>query len=431
MDNMDNNETDEIKQAKIACSEELSVIRMQMLNSYPFIGSIAMKLDLIPVRDYRVSTACTDGSRVYVDVAFFESLTSEEKKFLFAHEVWHCVLMHMIRKQSREVNLFNIAADKEINYLLKNDGFTLIDGCCYPESNEAGLSAEQIYELMLKNKNDNSNNGNQFDEHIYDNESTPQNSSGGNRNMDSDGNITDKFGKVGMDKDFQQNPANVDKDFADKMKESIIASAQEVEQRMKGSLPNYIEQIVNKVLTPQFNWKELLAQYVAKINLENKTWSRVNRRHIWNDEYYQGKHNESMKVACLLDTSGSCVDDLEKFMSELSALVSSFGEYELVVYQCDTEIKSIDYYNNNNPFPVNDISKLKIYGGGGSDFRPAFDKICKDLSNDDNAYSIIVAFTDGYIDVPRYNNTNKDIIWVLTNDGTPPCEYGTPIKFND
>ena len=72
-----------------------------------------------------------------------------------------------------------------------------------------------------------------------------------------------------------------------------------------------------------------------------------------------------------------------------------------------------------------------MYGGGGSDFRPAFDKICEDLSYDDNKYNIIVVFTDGYIDVPRYNQTGKEIIWVLTKDGSAPANYGYTIKFNE
>lgn len=434
---MDTNDTEEIKKAKIACAEELSVIRMGLLNTYPFIGSISMKLDLIPVRDKRVGTACTDGQRMYVDIAFFESLSKEEKKFLFAHEVWHCVLMHPIRKQSRDISLFNIATDKEINYLLDNDGFTIIKGCCYPTADEMGLSAEQIYEKMLKEQKQNKQQagGNQFDEHIYDGDNIDGKGNStkdcGTRQTDGNGNITDKFGQVGYDSEFQANPIKVEKDFAEKMKESIVASAQEVSQRSKGSLPAYIEQMVNKMLEPQFNWKELLSQYVAKINLENKSWSRVNRRHIWKDEYYQGRYNEAMKVACLIDTSGSCVSDVEKFMSELNALVSSFGDYSMMVYECDTEIKNITHYDNSNPFPINDVSKMRLHGGGGSDFRPAFDKICEDLSNDGDAYNVIVAFTDGYIDVPKYNNTDKDIIWVLTNDGRKPCDYGTAIQFND
>lgn len=444
MTNADLNNTPEIIAAKQACAEELSVIRMKMLQDYPFIGSIAMKLEVIPVRDVRVPTACTDGSRVYVDVAFFESLSKEEKRFLFAHEVWHCVLMHMIRKQSREVSLFNIATDKEINYLLKNDGFTLIPDCCYPEQDEMGLSAEQIYEKLIQKQNkqnqqNSNNNGNQFDDHIYDGnsatgdgqESDSDNSKNEGRSKSKDGKISDKYGEVGNDSDFESNPASVDKDFADKMKENIISSAMEVSQRSKGSLPDYIGQMIEKMLEPEFNWKELLSQFITKINLEKKSWTRPNRRHIWQDEYVQGRYDESLNVCCLVDTSGSCSSDLTKFMSELSGLIASFGDYNLTVIECDTEIKNISEYNNTNPFPVDNISKIKMYGGGGSDFRPAFDKICEDLSYDDNKYNIIVVFTDGYIDVPRYNQTGKEIIWVLTKDGSAPADYGYTIKFNE
>lgn len=446
MNNLTN--TPEIIAAKNAMAEELSVIRLKLLNEYPFIGSISMKLEIIPIRDIRIPTACTDGTRVFVDVAFFESLSKEEKRFLFAHEVWHCVLMHMIRKQSRDINLFNIATDKEINYLLKNDGFTLIPDACYPDFSEEGLSAEQIYEKMLSKNNNNAQSaasnqkGNQFDKHVFENSnldnfddqnSQDENSqeSKSNHRQFNNGKVSDKYGDVGLDDDYQSNPATVEKDFANKMKENIISSAMEVSKRNKGSLPSFIENMIEKMLEPEFNWKELLSQFITKINLEKKSWTRPNRRHIWQDEYVQGRYDESLNICCLVDTSGSCTSDLTKFMSELNGLIASFGDYNLTVIECDTEIKNISEYDNNNPFPIDNISKIKMHGGGGSDFRPAFDKICEDLSNDDNKYNIIVVFTDGYIDVPKYNQTGKEIIWVLTADGSAPADYGYTIKFNE
>lgn len=447
MNNLTN--TPEVIAAKNAMAEELSVIRLKLLNEYPFIGSISMKLEIIPIRDIRIPTACTDGSRVFVDVAFFESLSPAEKKFLFAHEVWHCVLMHMIRKQSRDIKLFNIATDKEINYLLKNDGFTLIPDACYPDFCEEGLSAEQIYEKMLSKNNNNAQSaasnqtGNQFDKHVFENsnldnfddqnsqdENSQDNKS--NHRQFNNGKVSDKYGDVGLDDDYQSNPANVEKDFANKMKENIISSAMEVSKRNKGSLPSFIENMIDKMLEPEFNWKELLSQYITKINLENKSWTRVSRRHIWEDAYVQGKYNESLNIACLIDTSGSCSSDLTKFLSELNGLIASFGDYNLTLIECDSEIHNVSVYDNSNPFPIDDASKIKLHGGGGSDFRPAFDKICQDLSEDDSRYSIIVAFTDGYIDVPKYNQTGKEIIWVLSNKScTAPTEdYGVAINFD-
>ena len=44
--------------------------RMTLLTWRPFIGILAMHLDLIPVVDYRCRTACTDGRRIFFNPYF-------------------------------------------------------------------------------------------------------------------------------------------------------------------------------------------------------------------------------------------------------------------------------------------------------------------------------------------------------------------------
>ena len=61
---------EELKQIKKEASEILANVRQQVLMTYPFIGSISMRLELIPTRDYRVRTACTNGSEIYFDIEF-------------------------------------------------------------------------------------------------------------------------------------------------------------------------------------------------------------------------------------------------------------------------------------------------------------------------------------------------------------------------
>ena len=143
--------TDEdLKVLKKKALDVLSHSRHVLLTKYPFIGSIALRMDLVPVRDLRVRTACTDGNSVYFDIAFLSSLSNEERIFVLAHEVWHAVLLHLTRRGNRNPTLFNIATDKEVNYLLKEDGLTPPADLCFPEGDEVGKCAEEIYEMLLK-----------------------------------------------------------------------------------------------------------------------------------------------------------------------------------------------------------------------------------------------------------------------------------------
>ena len=129
---------DELQALKEEAVGILSARRKSILFAWPFIGSIALRMDIVPVRDFRVRTACTDGSTVYFDISFLKTLSADEQKFVLAHEVWHAVLMHMTRKQSRDADLFNIATDKEANQLLVNDKFKGPKWVLMPDDKERG-----------------------------------------------------------------------------------------------------------------------------------------------------------------------------------------------------------------------------------------------------------------------------------------------------
>ena len=43
--------------------------RTEMLMRFPFLGELAMQLEIIPVLDERLPVACTDGAAVYVNAS--------------------------------------------------------------------------------------------------------------------------------------------------------------------------------------------------------------------------------------------------------------------------------------------------------------------------------------------------------------------------
>ena len=111
--------------------------RTEMLMLLPFLGELAMQLEIIPVLDERLPVACTDGAAVYVNAHVIEH---PEKVFkqqfrkgkltgkadtaiaILAHEVWHCALLHFDRGEGKDHMRFNIASDIEIGYLLEKAG---------------------------------------------------------------------------------------------------------------------------------------------------------------------------------------------------------------------------------------------------------------------------------------------------------------------
>lgn len=126
--------------------------RCQLLLRQPFIGSIIMRMDLVPVCDSRLTTASTDASNIYLDCTFYASLNAEERIFLLAHEVWHCVFLHFARRQRRHPERWNVAADLEIQFAMAAENMKNPHPLPF-QSNWADRNAEAIYDQLHQNAN--------------------------------------------------------------------------------------------------------------------------------------------------------------------------------------------------------------------------------------------------------------------------------------
>lgn len=433
---------EELKQIKNEANEILANVRQQVLMTYPFIGSISMRLELIPTRDYRVRTACTNGSEIYFDIEFLSKLTHEERLFVLCHEIYHVVMMHMLRLQNRNVELFNIATDMEVNYMLRQDGLTAPSDLVFPDSSHEGESAEEHYERILKkmknqmknggstpngdksgqNNNTSGNNpgaskngklSGQFDKHIYDSDDEDDTSNGGSK-KNSNGQLTDKYGVIGEDPDY--NPS-FRPNLADEIREAVVSAAQECE-KMQGQLPGHLSRIVKKLLKPEIKWQEVLARYITtSVKSGQHRWVPPARRHVYRGLYLPSKYEERMNVTVGIDVSGSTEGDLPKFFAELTGLLNTFGAYKLNIIQCDTQVCSYEEYDSSdNQFNFN-IEDYKFTGGGGTILTP----ILEYIDNNQVESDVIVIFTDGYCENVTYN-PSKPVLWIITSTGTEEFE---------
>lgn len=398
--------------------------RQKLLVRFPFTGGFLMRLEFVPVRDCRLRTAATDGERIFMDIAFCTTLSNDERLFVMAHEVWHCVLMHMLRCQTRDPSAFNVATDMEVNRMLKKEGLKAPDWCLMPKREWEELSAEEIYEQIRKRpkppKISQNQNGagaqadggigsdKQFDKHIY-----PSTSSGEDNTIA----VTDQWGEVGFDKDYAP---LITKELADKIRERIVAVAQQIE-RTRGTIPEHLANIVRAALRPQIRWQEVLAQFVTSCYGGSRRWLPPNRRHISQGLYLQSSRKERLQAAVAIDTSGSTTADLPQFFSELTSLLNTFGDYELTVMQCDCEIQNVEKFDAYNPFHSTD---WKAYGHGGTDFRPPFVYVAE---HSEIEPSCLIYITDGCGPAPN-NPPPYPVLWILTGDSEKPAPWGLDLR---
>lgn len=427
----------------------LAEARRKILNDQPFIGAVAMNFGIYPTRDFRIPTACTDGTNVFFDIDFLSSLSPEHQQFVLAHEFWHCCLAHFMRTEGRDPKMFNIAEDLEVNQLLALDGFSVPPSALMPKKFgfPEGLNAEEYYELLSKNtitakmiggsgsgdaeSDDNlDNSGNadgklegQFDVHITQNDNIYAHKNPGN--------IADKYGKVGEDRNFKP---NVSENQVEKVREICVSAAQIAEKsdKYKGDLPGYLKRFVNKLMTPEIKWQDVLSSFVTRAITDKSSWNRPNRRFISSRTYLPSRDGESVKVGVIIDTSGSTSDDIPKFLGELNGLVKTFGNYTLNILQVDTEVHSCDTYTDEEPLDLENV-EFQVNGGGGTIIYPGFEYILE--HEDEIECDCICVLTDGFTEkFTESMNPGIPTVWVITKNGSDDnsnFEFGEIVKMKD
>lgn len=94
------------------------------------------------------------------------------------------------------------------------------------------------------------------------------------------------------------------------------------------------------------------------------------------------EYSEERKIADLvivIDTSGSCERELVRvFLEETRGILEQdrlfFRSFCLHLIQCDNQIQRDDCIHSREEFEKY-LEHLEIRGGGGTDFRPAFERI--------------------------------------------------------
>ena len=454
-----------IKEAKAEMADYLADLRRTLVNRFPFSGSVSFTMDLVPVRDVRCETACTDGRSIYFDIEFLNKMNSDEALAVLAHEVWHNVMMHFMRTEDRDRRLFNIATDLEVNQILVSEGMTLPRGCLMPDQFKfkPNLSAEEYYDMLVKNRDKLQQ---QLDQESGEGDSKPQGDSKSEDKGDSkpqgdsksegeggsdgskrgksrgargfrdkhiykdydessdDGEARrDQFGAVGFDEDFK--PA-LDEKAAEQIRQAAVQAAQQIE-RQRGTMPAHLQRLVDKLLTPEMDWKTVLSQFVARHaggGLSN--WNTPNRRFAYSGTFLPSHDDETVRLVVGIDTSGSTANDIPRFLGELKGLCETFPNYKLTLIQCDCEIQDVKEYGPENPLDLEN-EKFEIKGMGGTTLKPIFDYVAMN----DIEHDCIVVLTDGEIERFKAEDAPAaPVLWMVTKGGPKDfAEFGEVHEF--
>ena len=358
----------------------LAKAKTSLVLEHPFIGTIA--LGMPHTYQEGVGTACTNGKRVLYDPKFVSDLTDEELKFLVAHECMHPMLEHNFRRQSRNPKRWNMAADYVINQLLTDEGIgKFIEGGCLNKSlYDAGQGvSEAIYNLLPEQDGDGDGNG-------------------------------PGMGGTGQDLEDGEGTVQDQNQQAAEWKVKVAQAAQAA--KMMGKLSAGMARLVDDILNPTVDWRDVLQKFVVKHKTDQRSFSRPNRRFLSQGFYMPSRSGERMgPIAFFVDCSGS-VDDhqLAQMAAEVRMVHEDLRPEKLHVVYFDAEVTHYDC------FLPDDTVSISFHGGGGTDVRTAFDYLDAEGHADGLACTIVL--TDGYTPYPTGSST--PVIWAMTTDMNAP-----------
>jgi predicted metal-dependent peptidase len=364
--------------------------RIKLCARHPFYGVLAMQMKM--VADPTIPTLATDGERILYNPAYITELNGTDFQLVtaaIAHEVEHTARLHTLRCGTRDPATYNIAGDYLINLALIDSGFPLGAGWLRDDKYR-GMTTDEIYDLIHKDQK-------------------KRNGQGQGQGQGQPGAGNPLGGHEGCCRQPQgSGPGGAltqgDIDRIEAQTKQHIAAAASV-ARMQGKLPGYLDTWIDSVLNPPERWQDILREFITNRARDDYSWSRPNRAHAGRGIILPSLNNYRMgQIVVALDSSGSCVHEFGQFLVNLNSILEDCRPALVTVIHCDADIAKVeDYTPEDLPIPN------KLYGGGGTDFRPVFDYI----EAHDIEPECLIYFTDTYGDFPN-QEPGYPVLWAVT-----------------
>jgi len=362
--------------------EKLVTARIGLLLRHPFFGNMATRMKLIDASDW-CNTLATDGRNFYYSNDFVNKLSVRECEFGFAHEVLHNVFDHLGRRDGREPQLSNIAADYAVNQILKDERIGDVPNFIkiFQDNKYRGMSYEEIYDDLYSKatKINMSELGELLDEHLD-----------GDGDDDGYGNGDDKDGEEvdGSGKGRPRLTEEEKKQIRDEIKEAMVAAAQAAGA---GKVPAGVQRFIQSFTEPKMDWRQMLRMNIQSILKSNFSFSRPNRKSQHCGAILPGMMNEeTIDVSVAIDMSGSISNkQAQDFLSEVKGIMEEYKDFKLDLFCFDTEVYNYVKFTGDN---ADEIMEYEPKGGGGTDFDACYD-FMKEEGIEPKRF---IMFTDGY-----------------------------------
>jgi len=362
-------------------------------------GELAWFTDCIPI-------AATDDKILYLNPELFFKFTLEERIFVACHEVTHAMFNHQglnfnLYKQGYirypdgvqleyKKDLMNIAMDCVVNDLLVKAkvGVMPKDGWHLPDlitaEKHSVIDAYRILYKKGKNGSLDEKSGKGFDTHL----------------------------NPGQGRGKPVNKAMSERN--ESAWDNAITAAMEA-AKARGKLPFNLQRMFTSKIDPQADWREVYGLAVTrKIGNNCYSWEQLDAQLIDRDIGAPGRVQFGCNLLVIaIDSSGSTFQStVDLFFAETRPIIETIRPKRIIITQCDAQIqewREVDMYDIN----------AKVKGGGGTDFRPVFERIQKEYEEPD----LLIYLTDLKGKFPT-RPPNYDVIWGYVGEQEQKAPWG-------
>ena len=414
-------EIPETSLTSVEIEDKLIKARIEMLISAPFFGNLATRLRFKDATEW-CPTLATDGRYFYYNRNFVAAMSDAEVVFGIGHEVLHCVYDHFdaIRRGDRNPRLWNIANDYVINADLIDakigEEIKLVKICF--DWKYRGMLSEEIYDDLFKQMEEEGRiiDIESFDVHL-------------DRDDGDDDGAQGEGGEANSEGGDKNGPAKYTAEEKEQIKQEFqSATMQAAKAAGAGNLPGGVKRILDHLLNPQLDWRQLIAMQIQSIIRSDYTYQTPSRKGLNEGFYLPGMDRETtIDVAISMDVSGSIYDEmLRDFLSEVKGIMDRYTDFRIHLFCFDTDVHNPQTFTPHN---MEEFLEYDIQGGGGTEFDCVFDY----MKEEGIVPKKHIMFTDGYPWGSWGDENYCDTLFIVHGSGyggkAPVAPFGTTVPY--
>lgn len=367
--------------------EKISQAKAKLLVDYPYFGTLASKLELVTNDD--LEAFISNGVKLEYNSDYLNELEINELEFIFANGAMHSSLAHDKRRNNRSGWLWQMATDMAINDMLVENGMTLPYGAQY-RKRFAGMYAEEIYAELKAD--------------ILREED----------NLEYEADDADDVEPNSEKKNQDETPQRTEEQLQEEILQEQLLAEEAISllesEFKRGEAPKTIDRFFKLEYEGKIDWRDELKLALDRYFRDDYALLPPSKKLLYAGIYLPSTVSQTFRLVIVVDSSGS-VDEalLNVFLSEVNFLMALISNYQIEILVCDDKVHS------HKTFYSGDALDVELRGGGGTDYRPAFEYIEENF--DDT--KLVLYFTDLEGKYPR-ERPNYEVKWITTKIGEIP-----------